>query len=195
MDWPVVAGDLFLVAALVGLLLAPLVGAAGGWRNLARPVSLVATLTLVGTFALLALAWRQIPGGMLAAASGHAALLVAAFSLAELGGVIRRATGEPLLAGLVGLLMSAVLTVGPFALGPLIGDLPLGAYNGLLFVNPLITVATATGIDFLHLDLIYRSSPLAHRGVALPAWTSACIGYAVLGLASYGVSHLRLRSA
>ena len=192
MDWIVTAGDLFLAATLAALLLAPLVGAAGGWRT--RHLAVVAVVFLSSTVAL-ALTWRHVPGGVLAAASGHAALLVSALSLVCLGGALRVAFREELSAGLAGLLFAGAITIGPFASGPLMNDLPLNASAWLLASNPLVTIAAAAGIDLLHLDLIYRLSPLAHRGVALPAWTTVCTGYAVLGLAGYGVSRLRLRSA
>lgn len=194
MDWPVAAGDFFLVAAAIGLVMAPVVGVAGGWSH-ARPVGLSALAAFVMTFGLLAVSWRRIPGGVEAAAAGHAALLVSLLALHQTGRAFRAAVTDPMLAGLAGIVLGISVTVAPFALGPLMTDLPLGAYNSLLLANPLVTVATASGIDFLHLDLIYRLSPLAHRGVALPAWTTACIGYAVFGGALFGASRLRYRSA
>ncbi len=184
-----------MVAALVGLLLAPVAGAAGGWSAIGRRVRVAMTLVFLSSAALLMISWRAIPGGIAAAASGHAAFLVSAACLVAWGRVGRPSVGSELTTGLTGLLAATALTIGPFALGPLMSDLPLGAYNWMLLANPLVTVSSAAGIDLLHLDLLYRLSPLAHRGVALPAWTTACSGYAVLGLAGYGVSHLRHRSA
>ena len=195
MDWPVAAGDIFLATALTIVLLSPIAGAAGGWQRVSRVPRGAVALGLVVTFGLLFISWRQLPGGRLAALSGHAALLVAAFALTELGRTTRALVRDPLAAGLIGWLIAMAVTLGPFALGPLMGDLPLGAYNWMLLANPLVTVATASGIDFLHLDLIYRSSPLAHRGVVLPAWTTASVVYAFLGGALFGVSRLRRRSA
>ena len=195
MDWAVAAGDIFLVVAVAGLTLAPVAGAAGAWRHVGRPAIVCATTVFLVTLALLIVSWRQIPGGIVAAASAHAALLVAVAAMTQLGRIIRLASHDPLLAGLAGLLFSVALTIGPFVLGPLMSNVPLSAFTWMLFANPLVTVSTAAGIDLLHLDLIYRLSPLAHRGVALPAWTTACSGYAVLGLAAYGASHPRLRSA
>lgn len=195
MDWPVVAGDLFLATALAMLLVSPIAGAAGGWLHVSRSARGSAAVVLLVTFAVLVASWRQIPGGMFAAMTGYGALVVATFALTELGRVMRSAVRTPLAAGLIGWLVALAVTVGPFALGPLMRDLPLGAYHWLLMANPLVTVATASGIDLLHLDVIYRSSPLAHRGVALPAWTMASIGYAVFGCATFGASRLRHRSA
>jgi hypothetical protein len=58
-------------------------------------------------------------------------------------------------------------------------------------LNPLVAASSAAGIDLLHLDTFYRTSPLAHRGVAIPAWTTSCVVYAVVGLAAYGASRIR----
>lgn len=194
MDWPVAAGDIFLAAALTTLVIAPFAGV-GYSRRHQRSLAITSGIVLVATFCLLAVSWRRIPGGVAAAASAQAALLIAFVAMMQWGRVIGIAVGDPLLAGLAGLLLSVAITIGPFAMGPWMSDLPLNIVQGLLFMNPLVTVSTAAGIDFLHLDAIYRLSPLAHRGVALPAWTTACSGYAVLGLAGYGVSRLRPRSA
>lgn len=194
MDWPVAAGDIFLAVALAALVVAPLIGV-GRSRTSQRSLMMAILVFLVATFSLLAISWRRIPGGVAAAASAQTALLIAVVALAQWGRVFRMAVGDDMSAGLAGLLVSLIVTIGPFTIGPWMRDLPVGAVEWLLLANPLVTVSTAAGIDFLHLDLIYRLSPLAHRGVALPAWTTACIGYAVFGLAGYGVSRLRPRSA
>lgn len=194
-DWPLAAGNVFMAAALTGLTFAPVYGAARSSRVNHRPLVIGGGLGFVASIVLLAFSWRWIPGGITSAASGHAALAVALVALAQIGLVARIVLGDELLAGMAGLLLSLALTIGPFALGPLAGDLSSHASRWILFVNPLVTVSSAAGIDFLHLDLIYRISPLAHRGVALPAWTAACGAYATFGLACYGVSRLRRGSA
>jgi hypothetical protein len=184
----VFAGDIFLSASLTGLILSPLVGASVGWNDIRIKQVAAATVVIVGSMAFLAFSWRQIPGGTLLALWGHVAFLVSAATLAQLGRLLRAAFGDQMQAALLGLLAATTLIVLPFALGALVNPLSLRASTWLLAANPLVTIASAAGIDLLHLDLIYRLSPLAHRGVDLPSWTTASSVFAVLGLAGYGVS-------
>lgn len=184
----VFAGDIFLSASLTGLVLSPLLGASVV-RNDIRVKPVAATsVAIIGSMAFLAFSWRQIPGGALLAFWGHVAFLVSAATLTQLGRLLRAVFGDQMRAALVGLLVAIGITVLPFALGPLVNPLSLRASTWLLAANPLVTVASAAGIDLLHLDVVYRLSPLAHRGVDLPSWTTACSVFAVLGLAGYGVS-------
>ena len=195
MGWPVTSGNVFLFAAVAGLALAPIAGAARGRHTASRSLPAVVALVFLASMALLMISWRAIPGGVVAAAAGHAALLISMLTLASLGRLARGVFSNTLAAGLAGLVAAIVITVGPFALGPLLQDAPLSLCRVIFFANPLVNIASAADIDLLHVDVIYRLSPLAHRGVALPAWITACSAYAVLGLAGFGASHLRLRSA
>ena len=174
--------------ALVALIAAPLVGNHGGWPRLPRPITAAAGLLIVASFSILAFSWRGIPGGVTAALLGHAALIVSVVSLAELGRLARAVAADQLTGALVALSIGTMLVIGIFAAGPLAGALSARASAFALTANPLVAVTSAAGIDLLHLDTIYRTSPLAHRGVALPAWTTACVAYAVVGLAAHGVS-------
>jgi hypothetical protein len=194
MELPIVAGDIFLSVSASALLAAPVYGTTLGARR-PRALELIgfgAVLLVVGGG--LAFAWRATAGGTRAAISGPAALAISIGALIQLGRVIRAALGDQLLAALVGLAAAVALTIGPFAAGSISGSLSLSQSTWLLAANPLVTTAAAAGIDLLHLDAIYRTSPLAHRGVALPAWTTVCAVYALLGLAAFGASRLTLRS-
>jgi hypothetical protein len=190
-DWPVVASNVFMWFATAALVGAPIVGNHGGWRRVPAPLRHAAFVLPVISLSLLMFSWRAIPGGFRAALFGHAALTAAVITLVELGRIVHRAVDDRLNGALIALVAGAVLVIGVFAAGPLAGALSPTASTLLLGANPLVAVTSAAGIDLLHLDAIYRTSPLAHRGVALPAWTTACAVYAVVGLAAHGMSRLR----
>lgn len=194
MDWPVAGSNAFMAVAVLALLSAPLVGNHGGWRRLPRSVAFFAALIFVCSFALLAFSWRDIPGGITAALFGHLTLTVSVLALAQAGQLIPLVVRDRLAGALVALTASTLLVVGIFAVGPLAARLSTSATSLALLANPLVAVTSAAGIDLLHLDAIYRTSPLAHRGAALPAWTTASAVYAVVGLAAYGASRIRPRS-
>ncbi|TAK15268.1 MAG: hypothetical protein EPO35_07965 [Acidobacteria bacterium] len=177
--------------ALVSLMAAPIVGAAGGWRALPSSARLMLAFGGAASLVLLGFSWRAIPGGVMAASLGHLALAVSIVALVELGRATRVFMTDPLSAAMGGLGIGLLLVIGIFALGPLTADLSSRQAAALLLANPFVAVTSAAGIDLLHLDTIYRTSPLAHRGVALPAWTTACVVYAMTGLAAHGVSRLR----
>ena len=195
MDWPVTAGNVFLAVSLGGLVVSPFIGAAGGWAAIPRALCAALAMVFLASLMGLMFAWRAIPGGLTAALTGHVAFLVSALSAIEITRLSRSALSSDMAAGLAGVVTAIGLSIGPFALGPLLRDGSLSLYGWILFANPLVTIASAAGIDLLHVDVIYQLSPLAHRGVALPAWMAACSTYAVLGLAGFGVSSLRPRSA
>jgi hypothetical protein len=191
MDWPVAASNMFLVVAVTTLVASPMIGLAGGWRRV--PLRFLAALgaVLIGSLVLLAVSWRAIAGGIAAAVSGHLALIIALVAIAELGRLARAIFEDRLAAGLAALTASVIVVAGIFALAPLTENVSPAGSHWLLVANPLVTVTSAAGIDLLHLDTIYRTSPLAHRGVVLPAWTTACAVYAVVGLAASGASRIR----
>lgn len=164
--------------------------AVGAFASIRR-VAAVGVLLLAGSLAFLALTWRHIPGGPLAAAAGHLALAVSFGALAACGRLSRRLFQDRLAAAMTALSAGAIIVAGIFAMAPLTENLSPATSRWLLFADPLVTVTSAAGIDLLHLDTIYRTSPLAHRGVELPAWTTACAVYALVGLAAYGASRLR----
>ena len=194
MDWPVAGSNAFMGAALVSLMAAPIVGAAGGWRVLPLFARVTLAIGFAASLALLGFSWRAIPSGLTAALFGHLALIVSVAALVELGRAVRVLIADPLSAAMAGVSIGVLVVIGVFAVGPLTADLSSTQAAALLLLNPLVAVTSAAGIDLLHLDTIYRTSPLAHRGVALPAWTTACVVYATTGLAAHGVSRLRPRS-
>ena len=191
MDWPVAASNAFLLVAVATFVASPMVGIAGGWRRLPFGLVVATAAVMLGSFAVLALSWRKIPGGISAAVFGHLALIVSAVALAGLGRFVRTLFDDRLTAAFAALTMSVIVVAGIFAMAPLTENLSPASSHWLLLANPLVTVTSAAGIDLLHLDTIYRTSPLAHRGVVLPAWTTACVVFAFVGLAAFGASRLR----
>lgn len=188
-DWPVLASDGFLALAIIVLIGSALVGAAHG--RLPRWGSAAVAVAFFVSFLFLAVAWRAIAGGVAAAASAHAALAVSLFVLHRIGRLCRVAALAPLEAALLGLVIGTTLVTGIFVVGPLLENLAPATIRWLLGANPVVTIAAAASIDLLHLDVIYRTSPLAHRGVAPPSWAMACIAYLLVGLAAHGASRLR----
>lgn len=194
-DVPVAAGDVFVSASAVVLILAPAFGASLDAEYLTRRALLLRCLAiLVVSMCALAFSWRGIPDGPTTAVLAHVALAVITAAFVQFGYGVRRLLPSDLTAAFAAVACVASVTVGPFAVGPLLGDLSLSASRWLLSANPLVTIATAAGIDLLHVDMIYRTSPLAHRGVALPAWPATCIGYVLFGSICYLSSRSRLRS-
>jgi hypothetical protein len=193
-DWPVFASNVLIAVAMAMLTAAPIVGAAGGWQVLPRSIAAAFAISLFSSFALLAFSWRTIPGGIRAAAYGHGALIVAFAALVEVGFITRKILADRLHAAMAALGVGVLLVAGIFAMAPLTEEISPALAQALLLANPLVAVTSAAGIDLLHLDTIYRTSPLAHRGVAVPAWTTACAVYAVVGLAAFGASRIRLWS-
>jgi hypothetical protein len=191
MDWPVFASNVFLAIAITLLIASPVIGLCGGWRRAPAGILFAFGATTLASFALLAFSWRRITGGISAAALGHLALIVSICALAEVGRLTRLVFSDRLAAAMASLLASTIIVAGIFAMAPLTENISSAASRWLLFANPLVAVTSAAGIDLLHLDTIYRTSPLAHRGVVLPAWTTACAVYAVVGLAAYGASRIR----
>lgn len=190
MDWQVAAGDFFVAAAVVSLVAAPLVGSA---LRIRRAAFIAGTLAIL-SFAFLAFCWRGIAGGPLAALAGHAALIISVTALAGIGRAARAFFSDRVAAAMASLVVSVLVVAGIFAMAPLTANLSPAATKWLLFANPLVSVTSAAGIDLLHIDTIYRTSPLAHRGVVLPAWTTACAVYAAAGLAMFGAARIRPRS-
>ena len=183
-----------MAIAAIALVAAPLVGHHGGWRVLPRFVVIVLGVVLLASVGVLLFSWRAIAGGITAALFGHVALIISVAAVAELGRLAGAFVADRLAGALTALGIGVLLVAGAFAAGPLTGDLSATASMWLLVANPLVAITSAAGIDLLHLDTIYRTSPLAHRGVVLPAWTTACAVYAVTGLAAHGASRLRPRS-
>lgn len=194
MDWAIVGSNVFMSIAAAALIAAPLVGHHGGWHRLPRTAIIVIAAVLVFSFGLLLYSWRDITGGVAAASFGHLALIVSVAAMAEIGRMVSAPFNDRLAGALAALGAGVILAIGVFAAGPLADGLSTRASVWLLTANPLVAITSAAGIDFLHLDTIYRTSPLAHRGVVLPAWTTACAVYAAAGIAAHGVSRLRPRS-
>lgn len=191
MDWPIVASNAFMSLAIAALIAAPIVGVSGGWRALPFGITAAVCAALLSSFALLAFSWRAIPGGIRSAAFGHLALVISIAALAEIGRIARPIFADRLAAAMAALAAGVVLVIGIFAMAPLTENISSALSAALLLANPLVAVTSAAGIDLFHLDAIYRTSPLAHRGVVLPAWTTACVVYAIVGLAAHGVSRIR----
>jgi hypothetical protein len=187
----VAASDAFIALAIALMTSAPVIGTAGGWRALPLGITAALAALLVASLGLLAFSWRGIPGGIRAALYGHAALVISIAALSGLGGVIGKMFSDRLTAAMAGFAAGVLLVAGMFLLAPLTEDTSPAVAKGLLLANPLVAVTAAAGIDLLHLDTFYRTSPLAHRGVAVPAWTTACLVYAVVGLAAFGASRIR----
>ena len=189
-DWAVLVANGFLASSLATLIAAPIAACSPLSSRTAAAALGAVTIAWV---AVLSFAWRKT-GVASAAVAGPVACLIGSVFLWHVGRVLRALIGDTLSAAMAGASIGALLTLGAFAAGPLTSDWPAALINVALISNPLITTASAAQIDFLHIDTIYRTSPLAHRGLALPAWTTACVVYAVVGLAAYGASRIRPRS-
>ena len=194
MDWAIAGSNVFMAIAATALIAAPLVGHHGGWRRLPRFAIAAIAAVLLFSFSLLVYSWRDLAGGVAAASFGHVALIVSVAAMAEIGRMVTTPFSDRLAGALAAFGDGVILVIGVFAEGPLADGLSKRASVWLLTANPLVAITSAAGIDFLHLDTIYRTSPLAHRGVVLPAWTTACAVYAVAGIAAHGASRLRPRS-
>ena len=173
--------DGFLLCAAILPILAPALGASLAGRRDAR--QLVFTLVLatalasIVSAALMLTLLSSIPGSMAAAARAHATLLSALVALALIGAWAAMLCRNPLDAAGITVTASVALTVGVLLLGPLTGDLAPWLVRGLLQVSPLVTSASAAGIDLYRTETMYQLSPLASLGFAYPSWSLACAMY------------------
>ena len=117
--------------------------------------------------------------------TGAIAVSAACLLLFALGRLCRRHVRDPLIAGLIGVGLGVAVTIGPFALGNLSRGWPSSWIRLMLAAHPLTTAASAAGIDLLHLDYIYRLSPLAHRGVLQPDWSLSTLVTVILFAAAW----------
>jgi len=142
----------------------------------------------VGVFGFLLVAsavWTMSLWGWSAAALrivclSHAMLAITGLAFAALGAWCRAALRDPLDAAAVSTGAALVAAFGLFAAGPAIADLPTGIINAALSSNPIVSTASAAGVDLLRTDLLYRLSPLAHRRFEYPSWYSGLALYATL---------------
>lgn len=188
--WRVFAADGFLVTSLALLLIAPIVGVS---RFPFRIAGAILSLFTLVSIVVLGVAWRET-GAVSAAIKGPLALAVGIVLFWLLGRVAQRFVRDRLAAGLVAAAVGVLLTLGVFVAAPLTANWPVGVGQSALLLNPLVTTATAAEIDVLHVEAIYRTSPLAHRGAAPPSWAAGCFVYVILGLAAVGGSRIRPRS-
>jgi hypothetical protein len=163
--------DALLVETLVMVVAAP---AAGALVRSPRPLFTTGSALLGASDLAQTMATGSIDGALAA----HATLAAACLALASFGVACRRFFTDPLdriaVAGLIGL--SAAF--GLFAFGALTTTWPTSLLNVLLVLNPVVAVASASGVDIFHGALLYQISPIAHREFSYPAWPLAAAVYA-----------------
>lgn len=123
----------------------------------------------------------------------HATLGVTGLALAALGAWLGSTFHDPLDAAAFSTGAALVAALGLFALGPLGSDLSTGIVNAALSASPIVSVAWATNVDLLRIELLYRISPLAHRQFEYPVWYSPLLWYGTLLLVSVAGTARSLR--
>ena len=188
-DWtslprPVLAGvfaDALLATAAIATLAAPLAGVALARRTASTAAfgrqlgALV--LTFVAMSAVLGFLGSAVPGGIGPLLKAHAALGAGCLALGALGGFCALVFRDTLDAAAASLSVAVLLGAGVLLGGPAIGDLPRPLIDGALLASPLVTTASAAGIDILRTDVLYRVSPLAHIGSEYSEWYAASAVY------------------
>jgi len=109
--------------------------------------------------------------------SAHAILAAAALALATLGAGCARLFREPLDAAACATCVALLTGFAVFASGPVLDDLPRWVLEAALAVNPVVATASSAGIDIFRMDLLYQLSPLAHRQVEYPEFSTTFGAY------------------
>jgi hypothetical protein len=171
-----------ILEAAVLVVAAPLCGVAFVSRRFrgARSAAALFAALLVASSASTLASWGWSSGVMRVVLLSHAILAVTGLALAALGAWVGSTFSDPLDAAAFSTGIALVAALGLFAAGPLVADLPTVIVNAALSANPLVTTAAAANVDLLRTDLLYRTSPLAHRRFEYPAWYSAFIWYGPL---------------
>ena len=189
-DWtalfgPVIAGaftNAFLANALLSIVAAPLAGVliarrtGNAWvmtRRLAGMACGFAGVSLVMSI----LGGAPPPGNLWSVTAAHVAMAAGAMGLAAFGALCERLFRNPLDAGATSVTAAAATGVGILIAGPFTADIPRPVIDGALLASPLVTTATAAGIDILRTDVLYRVSPLAHVGTEYSEWPVATAVY------------------
>ena len=183
------------VGPLMVCLVAPIAGAAAGYRPVTGRAALrpavAFTLLLLGSAVLL----RNVSGATLRwqdLLAAHVTLGAAALALAMVG-VLASATFRDVLDGAgVSMSVGAIAGLGILLIGPPAADIPTPALNAVLLASPIVATAAAANIDLLRTPTLYRLSPIAHTRFDYPEWYVATAAY-LLTAAAAGTTTFYLR--
>jgi hypothetical protein len=184
----------FLLCATMLPILAPGVAASLTTRlRDVRPllpalVRTIALATIVSAALMFALLW-SIPGTMATVVRAHVTLFAALLAWVLIGAWAAALLRNPLDAAGITVTTATTFTLGVLLLGPLTGELEPSIVRLLLLASPVVTSASAAGIDLYRTETMYQLSPLASLGFAYPSWTAACALYfAVAAIAGVGTT-------
>ncbi len=113
----------------------------------------------------------------------HAILSMAALAFAATGALCARMFREPLDAAACATATALFATFALFTGGPAIDSVPRWLLDAALVVNPIVAMEASANIDIFRTDLVYQLSPLAHRQIDYPAFSTALGAYALIALA------------
>jgi hypothetical protein len=179
-------------------------GPSRSWGGLAPYLSVVAcagtslATLLVATLLSSGSPGASVTGGEVLEAS--LLLLFAGLGFATLGTLLSILAKSPLAAAGLAALLSLLAICSPVVLTPALAD--GGGTTSLieasLLVSPVVGLATASGLDPMRSELLYRASPIGQRRFAYPSTSAASMFFAaaaiILSLTSVGISVLRKRA-
>jgi hypothetical protein len=165
-----------LGATAIVLLAAPLFTVDGRSRH-SRLALAAVVAGWVASFTLSTLLVRAVLGGFSLAQVASVSLLVAVFAILALGlGRFAAVVSEDeLSAAFWSYVFLAVLAAGPVLFGPWIQQASAGetAIEALLLVSPLVAAGTASGLDVMRTETLYRWTPIGQRRFQYPHWSSS----------------------
>ena len=183
-----------ILEAAVLVVVAPLCGVALAGRRLrcAAPAAALfaAVLTLSALWTIVALGWSAAGGRTLVS---YATIGTVGFALAAVGAWFGSVWRDPLDAAACSVGIAMLAGFGIFAVGPLAANLPTPVVNAALIASPIVSAASAAGVDIFRTDLLYRISPLAHGRFDYPAWFTPLAAYGTVLLISLAGTARALR--
>jgi hypothetical protein len=174
----------------------PLFGVASMSRLASKPSGLTTRLAALGAdavgpiaaFSLLSFAldlWRTpaVSRSIGTAVTAHLVLAAALALFWAIGAAAASRVRHTLDAALAASAVSCLFAVGSVAAGARLVAWSGRALNAMLLLTPPVAVGAAADVDVLHLDAIYRVSPLAHVQFAYPAWPASATAYLTIATA------------
>jgi hypothetical protein len=120
-----------------------------------------------------AAAWGLTASALKAIAASHATLGASLLALLALGAWCAAAFRDELDAAACAGVFAVVAATCFVAAGPALADAPTRLINATLLASPVVTTASAAGIDLVRTEPLYRLTPVAHRQFAYPEWYAA----------------------
>jgi hypothetical protein len=122
----------------------------------------------------------------------QATVVCASIALGALGAYSSSIFADVLDAAGASLALSLVAAAGVFLTGPVAADMPTTLVDWMLLASPIVSAASASGIDLFRSAFLYERSPIAHRMFSYPTWIEACTVYLLLATSLSAAAFVRI---